>query len=105
MAETQEQPKKLGEHIDIPAHVAANITMARDASGRALWVNGGGLVVFLMAAVLPIVPLVLLVLLFRQPDTATAGLSWLWITMAVITGLIAFMVANGLIRSVLEAER
>ncbi len=105
MADTQEQPKKLGEHIDIPTHVAANITVSRDANGRALWVNGGGVVVFLMAAVLPIVPLVLLVLLFRQPDTAAAGLSWLWITMAVITGLIAFMVANGLIRSVLEAER
>ncbi len=66
--------------------------------------RGGSLLVFLMAAALPIFPLVLIVLLLRQPDTGPNGLTWLWISMGVITELIAFLVAYGLVRSVLEAE-
>ena len=101
---TDEAPKQ-GQHIDIPAvsSISGNVAMHADR-GRTLWASFGPVGVFLMALALPVLPLVLLFLLLRQPDTATNGLAWLWISMMVITGAIAFLVAYGLVRSVLEAD-
>jgi len=93
-----------GEHIDIPAmsSISGNVAMHTD-TGRTLWANSS-ILVFLMAASLPIVPMALLVMLLRQPNSAAEGLTWLWIAMAFITEAIAFLTAYGLVRSVLEAE-
>ncbi len=105
MADSDETPAQ-GAHVDIPkiSSIAGRVAVHNDSLGRALWMRGGSLLVFLMAAALPIFPLVLIVLLLRQPDTGPNGLTWLWISMGVITELIAFLVAYGLVRSVLEAE-
>jgi hypothetical protein len=105
MSETNEMPAQ-GAHVDIPkiSSIAGRVAIHNDNLGRAMWTRGGSLLVFLMAAALPILPLVLVVLLLRQPATGPHGLTWLWISMGVITELIAFLVSYGLVRSVLEAE-
>lgn len=105
MAETSEKPVTQGQHIDIPAHAATRVTLRNDNAGRALWASGGGLLVFIMAASVPILPLALVVLLYRQPEVMAAGLQWVWITIGVVAEMIAFLVAYGMVRSVLEAER
>jgi hypothetical protein len=98
-----EAPKK-GEIVKIPAisSIAGRVTVHRDG-GKALWARSG-ILVFLMALALPVLPLVLLVLLLRQPDTGPNGLIWVWVTMIVITELIALLVAYGLVRTVLESD-
>ena len=102
MADSPEKKVVQGDHVDIPANVSANIAIKSDNIGRSLWANGGSVLVFLLAFSIVAAPIVLLVMLFRQ---AEASLIWVWITMAVISLLIAFLVAFGLVRSVLEAER
>ena len=101
-----DQPSVQGAHVDIPAvsSISGQVAMHNDSVARALWTRGGSLFVFAMAAALPILPLVLLVLLLRESLTNANGLFWLWIAMGVITELIAFLVAYGLVRSVLEGE-
>lgn len=97
----------LGEHVDIPkvSSIAAGVRIRENRLGRALWSRGGSIVVFVMASILPLAPVLLLVLLLRQPDAGSSGLTWVWVTMGVITEAIAFLVAYGLVRSVLEAEQ
>lgn len=104
MSEAKEKPA-LGEHIDIPkvSSISGRVAVHND-SGRTLWGVPSQLIVFVMAAALFILPVVLLFLLLRQPDTATHGLTWLWIAMLFITGPIAYMVASGMVRSILEAN-
>jgi hypothetical protein len=94
-----------GEHVDIPAvsSISGGVAMHTDR-GRALWSSLGPLVVFLLALTLVALPLVLLFLLLRQPDTGPNGLTWVWVSMMVITGALAFLVAYGIVRSVLEAD-
>ncbi len=101
---TTDAPKQ-GEHIDIPAvsSISGGVAMHVDR-GRTLWSSFGPIVVFGLALTLVALPLVLLFMLLRQPDTAASGLAWLWITMMVITGALSFLVAYGIVRSVLEAE-
>ncbi len=94
-----------GQHIDIPkvSSISGGVAMHSDP-GRTLWASVGPIVVFGLALSLVGLPLVLLFLLLRQPDTAASGLAWLWIGMMVITGAISFLVAYGIVRSVLEAD-
>jgi drug/metabolite transporter (DMT)-like permease len=101
---TPELPKQ-GAHVDIPAvsSISGGVAMHADR-GRTLWSSFGPIVVFGLALTLVALPLVLLFLLLRQPDTETSGLAWLWIAMMVITGAISFLVAYGIVRSVLEAD-
>lgn len=96
----------MGEHVDIPkvSSIAGGVKMHSDMGG-ALWSSVGSLFVFVLAVVLPLSPLSLLVLLLRQPDTAINGLTWVWVTIGVITEMIAFLTAYGLVRSILEADR
>ncbi len=96
----------MGEHVDIPkvSSIAGGVKMNSDM-GRTLWSSLRSLFVFVLAIVLPLSPLALLILLIRQPDTATNGLTWVWVTMGAITELIAFLTAYGLVHSVLEADR
>lgn len=102
MADT-EAPKK-GEIIQIPAisSISGRVAVHHDG-GKSLWANSG-ILVFLMALALPVLPLVLLVLLLRQPDTGPAGLIWVWATMIIITETIALLVAYGLVRTMLESD-
>ena len=101
---TTELPNQ-GEHVDIPAvsSISGKVVMHVDR-GRTLWASFGSIGVFGLALTLVALPLVLLFLLLRQPDTETAGLAWLWLSMMVITGAISFLVAYGIVRSVLEAD-
>jgi hypothetical protein len=103
MADTDTTPK--GEIIAIPqvSSIAGRVAVHSDP-GRSLWKTGGSLLVFLMALAVVLLPLVLLFMLLRQPDTATAGLTWLWLSLMVITGALGFLVAYGIVRSVLEAD-
>lgn len=98
-------PAKKGEIVAIPqiSSIAGRVAVHGDP-GRSLWKTAGSLLVFLMALAIVLLPLVLLFLLLRQPDTATAGLTWLWISLMVITGALGFLVAYGIVRSVLEAD-
>ncbi len=96
-----------GEIIQIPkvSPISGRVTVHRDSGlGRLLFGNFGGLIVFLMAVALPVLPLILMVMLLRQPDIGSTGLSWVWISMLVITELLALLVSFGLVRSVLEGE-
>lgn len=101
---TKQLPNE-GEHVDIPAvsSISGGVAMHADR-GRALWASLGPLVVFGLSLTLVALPLVLLFLLLRQPDTGPSGLTWLWLSMIVITGAISFLVAYGIVRSVLEAD-
>ncbi len=96
---------KKGEIISIPkvSSIAGHVSVHNDM-GQTLWKRGGSLVVFLMALALPLSPLLLLVMLIQQPDVQTYHLSWLWITMGVITEPIAILTAYGLVRFVAEGE-
>lgn len=104
MATTEDLPNQ-GTHIDIPkvSSIARRVAVHADA-GKSLWNVAGSAAVFLMALTIVLLPLVLLFLLLRQPDTGPNGLSWVWITLMVITGALGFMVAYGMVRSVLESE-
>jgi hypothetical protein len=96
-----------GEIVTIPAvsSISGRVRVhSGDSSQRALWARGGSIIVFLMAFALVALPIALLILLIRQPDTAAFGLTWVWITMGIITELLAFLTAYGLVRSILEPE-
>jgi hypothetical protein len=105
MAKTEDAPNPKGEIIAIPtvSSIAGGVVVHRDP-GRSLWKTGGSLIVFLMALAIVLLPLVLLFLLLRQPDTGPSGLTWVWISLMVITGALGFLVAYGIVRSVLEAD-
>jgi hypothetical protein len=104
MANTDSPPQK-GEIIPIPkvSSIAGRVAVHSDP-GKSLWNTAGSLLVFLMALAIVLLPLVLLFMLLRQPDTVSAGLAWLWISLMVITGALGFLVAYGIVRSVLEAD-
>ncbi len=105
MADAESAPTKKGEIVAIPAvsSIAGRVAVHSDP-GRSLWKSGGSVLVFLMALAVVLLPLVLLFLLLRQPDTGSSGLTWVWISLMVITGALGFMVAYGIVRSVLEAD-
>jgi hypothetical protein len=89
-----------GAHIDIPAvsSISGRVAMRRD-TGRSLWSVGGSAILFLMALAVFLLPIGLLFgLLFHDSH----GLAWIWIGMMIVTGLIAALVAFGIVRSVLE---
>ncbi len=104
MATTQDAPKK-GEIVAIPkiSSIAGRVAVHADP-GRSLWKVLGSGIVFLMALAVVLLPLVLLFLLLRQPDTGPNGLTWVWISLMVITGTLGFLVAYGIVRSVLESD-
>lgn len=104
MAATDEAPKQ-GAHVDIPkvSSIAGRVAVHAD-TGKSLWNVAGSSVVFLMALAVVLLPLVLLFMLLRQPDTGPNGLTWVWITLMMITGALGFLVAYGIVRSVLESE-
>jgi cytochrome c biogenesis protein CcdA len=106
MATSEDAPKPPeGAHVDIPkvSSIAGRVAVHSDP-GKSLWNVVGSSLVFLMALAVVLLPLVLLFLLLRQPDTGPNGLTWVWITLMVITGALGFMVAYGMVRSVLESE-
>jgi hypothetical protein len=104
MATTDAAPIK-GEIIAIPeiSSIAGRVAVHADP-GRSLWKVAGSGLVFLMALAVVLLPLVLLFLLLRQPDTGPNGLTWVWISLMVITGTLGFLVAYGIVRSVLESD-
>jgi hypothetical protein len=106
MPNQAETTPKQGAHVDIPqiSSIAGRVAVHNDSLGRSVWARGGSLLVFVMAAALVVLPLLLVVLLLRQTLNGPENLIWLWISMLVISEIIAFMVAYGLIHSVLEAE-
>jgi hypothetical protein len=101
---TEDLPNQ-GQHVDIPkvSSISGGVAMHADP-GRTLWSSLGPIAVFGLALTLVALPLVLLFLILRQPDTGPSGLAWLWISMMVITGALSFLVAFGIVRSVLEAD-
>lgn len=105
MAHTTDSQPAQGQHIDIPkiSSISGRTAVHNDSMSRALWTRGGSLVTFLMALALPVLPIVLLIKLIAQPGTGPSGLTWVWITMLVVTGAISFLAAFGIVRSVLEA--
>jgi|GEM_PF-3417834 len=108
MTEQSSTPVKEPTHIAIPkiSSISGRVKVHNnDSAGRALWANGGSILVFVMAFSLFALPLFILALLLRQPDTGPNGLTWVWIVMGVITESIAILAGYGLIRSVLETER
>jgi hypothetical protein len=107
MATQSNEAPKQSEIVKIPeiSSIAGRVRVHRDSGlGRLFFGGTGSLLVFVMAAVLPIVPLILLFLLLRQPDVGSSGLAWVWISMIVITEAIALLAAIGIVRSVIEGD-